>query len=202
MAQSSSRKPGGSPAPPDRRRMAHQRDVAAGAQCVPQCRRGSWRRAARRARRRDGRRMKPPRDPPPAIYGDVRSVRQSVRVRSALDQIAYLARRASACRDKRSSDAGRRTGRTDSRARQQSCRLRAAHPHQHVLDRARGGGELVRVARAQHHVGVGPALRNRRTDSCRSRPRDWPWRSRRAGCRCRLRAHRRARSPTACGRRS
>src|SRR5262249_47502320 len=37
---------------------------------------------------------------------------------------------------------------------------------------------------------------DRRTDSCRSRLRDWPWRSRRAGCRCRPRARPRARSPT------
>src|SRR6516165_3910282 len=38
---------------------------------------------------------------------------------------------------------------------------------------------------------------DRRTDSSRSRPRDWPWRSRRVASRCRLRAHPRAPFPKA-----
>src|ERR1700757_5287944 len=42
---------------------------------------------------------------------------------------------------------------------------------------------------------------DRKTDSCRSRPRDWPWRSHRAAYQCRPRAHPRARFPRACERR-
>src|SRR5262249_42895105 len=42
---------------------------------------------------------------------------------------------------------------------------------------------------------------DRRTDSCRSPLRDWPWQSRRAGCRCRPRARPRAASATECERR-
>src|SRR5262245_22704991 len=42
---------------------------------------------------------------------------------------------------------------------------------------------------------------DRRMDSCRSQLRDWPWRSRRAGSRCRPRARSRARSATECERR-
>jgi site-specific DNA recombinase len=42
---------------------------------------------------------------------------------------------------------------------------------------------------------------DRKTDSCRSRPRDWPWRSHRLAYQCRARAHPRARFPTACERR-
>ena len=49
--------------------------------------------------------------------------------------------------------------------------LRPSHPHQHLLDRGLGGGELSGVAGAQHHIGVGSVLPDRRTDSCRSRPR-------------------------------
>src|SRR5262249_34325558 len=43
--------------------------------------------------------------------------------------------------------------------RSRAGRLRPPHPHQHVLDRMLGGGELFRVAGAQHDIGVGTALR-------------------------------------------
>src|SRR5262245_1557496 len=42
---------------------------------------------------------------------------------------------------------------------------------------------------------------DRRMDNCRSPLRGWPWRSRRAGCRCRPRARPRAASATKCERR-
>ena len=69
-----------------------------------------------------------------------------------------------------------------------AARLRAPHPLQHVLDRARWRLRALRVARAQHHVGVGPVLRIEERIAADRDVRDWPWRSRRAGCRCRLRA--------------
>src|SRR5262249_49359227 len=43
--------------------------------------------------------------------------------------------------------------------RSSPARLRASHPLQHVLHRAHGERKLLRVARAQDHVGIGPVLR-------------------------------------------
>src|SRR5215467_1811827 len=48
---------------------------------------------------------------------------------------------------------------TRASARRSPARLRTPHPLQHVLHRACGKRELLRVARAQHHVGIGPVLR-------------------------------------------
>src|SRR5262249_46839504 len=53
-------------------------------------------------------------------------------------------------------------GFSPSRARQRRsspARLRASYPLQHVLHRAHGERKLLRVARAQDHVGIGPVLR-------------------------------------------
>src|SRR5262245_3021708 len=43
--------------------------------------------------------------------------------------------------------------------RSSPARLRASYPLQHVLNRAHGERKLLRVARAQDHVGIGPVLR-------------------------------------------
>src|SRR6516162_8765436 len=56
----------------------------------------------------------------------------------------------------------RRARVSPSRARQRRsspARLRASYPLQHVLHRAHGERKLLRVARAQDHVGIGPVLR-------------------------------------------
>src|SRR5215831_12740761 len=39
------------------------------------------------------------------------------------------------------------------------ARLRAPHSHEHLLHRARCERKLLRVAGAQHYVGIGPVLR-------------------------------------------
>src|SRR5262249_62244161 len=48
---------------------------------------------------------------------------------------------------------------TSASALRSPARLRASHPLQHVLHRAHGERKLLRVARAQDHVGIGPVLR-------------------------------------------
>src|SRR6516162_9622561 len=66
---------------------------------------------------------------------------------SARRPVARSARRAWVC----PSRAGPR--------RSAPARLRAPHTLEHFLHRARGKRELLRVARAQYHVGIGPVLR-------------------------------------------
>ena len=68
---------------------------------------------------------------------------------------------------------------------------------QHRLDLGFDGGELLRIARAHHHVGVGAALLVHERIGADDHIADALWRSRRARCRCRPRGNRPARSPTA-----
>src|SRR5262249_22769234 len=52
--------------------------------------------------------------------------------------------------------------------------------------------ELLCIAGAQDDIWCWARAADRRTDSSRSRPQDWPWRSHQVACRCRPRVHPRA----------